>query len=169
MDERMGAVWAEYSRVKRHRDLMVENVRRRKRVAREQEATIQRLARERRELRERLAEWPVAADGVPIAVGDRVAYQGAAMWVNGVTYEVETRDFAVIGNRWVVKVGWREDDGATLKAGFINVAPEQLTHISGSDSWERIVDDALAGSDAGTMRANLLARCRALAGGGADA
>ena len=138
MDERMGAVLAEYSRVKRHRDLMVENVRRRKRVAREQEATIQRLAAERAELREEVELWRQAAEGVTawpvdgngrnIRMGDRVRCHDSEGVVDGMTYELRTNNWAPQGYEWWVKVGSRDERG-WVKPGCFKVRPDRVEVI----------------------------------------
>lgn len=135
MDARMGAVWAEHNRVRRHRDLMVEVVRRRKGIAREQEATIQRLAAERAELREevkqweRVAEgviaWPCDGNGTHIRMGDRVAYMGSVGYVDGIGYELRTRDWEPQGHEWWVRVGYRDASG-NVRPGHFRARPDQV-------------------------------------------
>lgn len=149
MDAILSDAWAEYQRVKKHRDEMVENVRRRKRIAAEQEAIIQRLAAERKQLREDndalraddVLPLPLDKYGERIHVGDHARYMGATFEVVGVSFAMETRDFAPVGYSWRVKLGTR--DGEKVKPGYYDVQDHVVEVVCEvEDSMEAVFEDA---------------------------
>ena len=106
-------VMDEHERIRNHRDLLMEQIRLKKEVARRQEATIQRLAADRARLRKKVEEleelcksyraMPVESafielpryDGCRhvVNIGDKVTWRGMA---------VEVKEVA-----WAFSMGWR--------------------------------------------------------------
>ena len=103
------------------------------------------------ELVERYVELPKDADGVPIHVRDKLR-DDAEFKSEGIVQRLMFDD----GKWWV---GFRGEPGWT------SVAIHEWHHCP-SESWERIIDDAImAGTEGGFIDIKpLVDRCRALAG-----
>ena len=96
-----------------------------------------------REISERYVELPLDADGVPICVDDLLRLpNGKVTAVRFITFN---------------DAGWLINDSGWF--------PDRVTHYQ-HDSWERIIEDAMAYKELPTdMDVQLLVdRCRALAG-----
>ena len=109
MSKTLGLALGEYYRIRNHRDELLGIIRKRKHVARRQEAAIQKLAAERNELRQKVEQYESAPFGTYISAP---RYDGNGPWIayrDVVTFESGTASFEGIVDELTYHrhSGWR--------------------------------------------------------------